>query len=114
MKNAVGDEIKMVPGDCLWCGQWVTSEREVAGATDPEDACWATEDGDFGCSDAPETCEEGCGSHARPYDLAIRLMKELPDELPNRWEDWCYAVANSDTMLGYEAWVKQEVLNERL
>lgn len=71
---ANGKEIKMLPGDCIWCGQYVEEGREDAGATNPFDPCWQTEDGDFGCNNSPETCEEGCGNHARPYDLALAIL----------------------------------------
>ncbi|MEN6550006.1 MAG: hypothetical protein ABFE07_28515 [Armatimonadia bacterium] len=68
-----GLAIRMEPGPCLWCGLWVVSGREVAGATNPYDPCWHA-DGDFGCDESPETGEDGCGDHARPYDLAVRLL----------------------------------------
>lgn len=75
LKNASGKLIKMEMGPCLWCGEWVESRRDEAGSTNPFDPCWATREGDYGCDASPETCEEGCGSHARPYDLALALLK---------------------------------------
>lgn len=74
-----GVVVAMRPGPCLWCGQWVESGREMAGATNPYDPCWQA-DGDFGCDASPETNEEGCGDHARPYDLAVRLLGLVGDE----------------------------------
>lgn len=75
---------KMTPGPCLWCGEYVTSEREEAGApaaTAGHDACWRTADGDFGCSESPETADDGVGDHARPWDAARWLIKSaaLPE-----------------------------------
>lgn len=75
LRNARGESVEMDPGDCLWCGEYVTSQRNAAGATNPLDPCWATEGGDYGCDASPETCEEGCGDHARPYDLARAILK---------------------------------------
>ena len=72
--DARGIPIPMGAGPCLWCARWVTSQRDEAGATGPYDPCWAA-DGDFGCDLSPESNEEGCGDHARPYDLALRLMR---------------------------------------
>lgn len=65
----------MVEGDCMWCGQHVRPRRVEAGATREDDPAWATSDGDYGCDSSPETCEDGCGSHARPYDLALRILR---------------------------------------
>jgi len=72
-------------GPCLWCRQHVVSGRKESGATNPLDAAWMTPlerdydvyvgGGDFGCDQSPETCEDGCGGHARPYDLAILLLQ---------------------------------------
>ena len=71
--NARGFIISMAAGPCLWCHAWVESGRDEAGATNPFDPCWNA-DGDFGCDDSPEASEEGCGDHARPYDLARLLL----------------------------------------
>ena len=73
--SASGKEIPMEEGPCIWCGEYVTSKREEAGCTNPFDPAWATEDGDYGCECSPETNEEGTGDHARPFDLAYRIMK---------------------------------------
>ena len=72
--GANGRPIPMKAGPCLWCGEWVEEGRDMAGATDPFDPCWNI-DGDFGCDKSPESCGEGCGDHARPYDLARRLLR---------------------------------------
>lgn len=72
--DARGNLVEMVPGDCLWCGQHVVVGREEAGATNPNDPAWKTEDGDFGCDHSPEAGQEGCGSHARPFDLARKIL----------------------------------------
>ena len=65
-------------GDCLFCGQYVESRREEAGAP-PEtvdyDPCWSTGDGDFGCDSSPETTADGCGDHFRPWQIP-HLMKQ--------------------------------------
>jgi len=71
--NARGKEIKMEPGYCIWCGQYVEEGRDEAGATNPQDPCWQA-NGDFGCDYAPDANDEGCGNHARPYDLARRIL----------------------------------------
>jgi len=73
--DARGLPIRLDPGPCLWCLHGVESKREEAGAQIPDDPCWATEDGDFGCYASPESNTEGCGDHARPYDLARLLMR---------------------------------------
>ena len=65
--------LRLAAGPCLWCGQVVEEGRDMAGATNPYDPCWHV-DGAFGCDDSPETDSEGVGSHARPYDLAVRLL----------------------------------------
>ena len=62
------------PGECLWCGEEVTSERDAAGCTRPDDPAWAA-DGDFGCGKSPETTDDGVGDHARPSDAA-RWLRE--------------------------------------
>jgi hypothetical protein len=72
--NARGEEVPMEPGPCIWCGQWVESGREAAGCTNPFDPAWHV-DGDYGCGDSPETNDDGTGDHARPYDLALTLLK---------------------------------------
>jgi len=74
--SADGRAVPMSEGPCLWCGEWVTSQRDVAGCTNPQDPAWATEDGDFGCNNSPETNDDGCGDHARPYDLAKFLIAQ--------------------------------------
>ena len=63
------------PGECLWCGEYVESQRDLAGATCPLDPAWATEDGDFGCDESPETTDDGVGSHARPEDARRWLLE---------------------------------------
>ena len=63
----------MEAGPCIWCQQWVESGRDIAGSTNPRDPAWHV-DGDFGCDESPETSDDGCGDHARPYDLAWRLL----------------------------------------
>lgn len=73
LTNGSGRPIPMEAGPCLWCGLFVESDRDAAGATDPYDPCWQI-DGDFGCDMSPETTDEGVGDHARPYDLAVRLL----------------------------------------
>jgi hypothetical protein len=73
LRNARGKEVSMEAGPCLWCGQWVESNRDMAGATAPLDPCWQV-DGDFGCDASPETNREGVGDHARPYDLARKPL----------------------------------------
>jgi hypothetical protein len=75
MKDARGREIKMEPGYCIWCGHYVEEGREMSGATNPLDPAWQV-DGDFGCDQSPQSNDDGVGDHMRPYDLAIRLMKE--------------------------------------
>lgn len=63
------------PGYCIFCGQFVTSCREEAGApdsTEETDPCWATEDGDFGCDLNPISDENGCGDHHLSTDPFIR------------------------------------------
>ena len=72
--GANGRVIPMKAGPCLWCGEHVESGRDEAGAQDPYDPCWHV-DGDFGCDKSPDTNGEGCGDHARPYDLALRMMR---------------------------------------
>ena len=60
------------PGPCIWCGQYVTSQRKAAGCPDhtaDRDPAWATEDGDYGCDRSPETGKDGTGDHARPFDV---------------------------------------------
>ncbi len=80
----MSDKQKWIPGPCIWCGQYVESRRDEAGApneTANTDACWAALDGDFGCDESPETTDEGCGDHARPVDAArwlLAAMKEKP------------------------------------
>jgi hypothetical protein len=73
LKDARGNVIPMTPGECLWCHQWVEVGREEAGSTNPYDPAWNNE-GDFGCDSAPESNEEGCADHARPYDLARLIL----------------------------------------
>ena len=63
----------MTSGPCLWCGEYVESGRDIAGSTNPLDPAWHN-DGDFGCDNSPQATFEGCGNHARPYDLAIILL----------------------------------------
>ena len=78
-------------GPCLWCGQWVESRREEAGApaeSEAYDACWATEDGDFGCNMSPDSSEDGCGDHARPQDPMLRAAGPLYESLK-----WAVGVA---------------------
>jgi hypothetical protein len=65
---------KIEPGPCLWCGQFVTDESEAAGAPEGSPPAWAASDGDYGCDASPETCDEGCGAHARPNDAARWLL----------------------------------------
>jgi hypothetical protein len=85
---------KHTPGPCLWCGEWVESKREEAGApkkTESWDACWATDEGDFGCDKSPESGKDGCGNHARPSDFhevvrlgiqkSVRACNAFPDLL---------------------------------
>ncbi len=76
---------RWIAGMCIWCGEWVSSQREEAGApaeTEETDPCWATDDGDFGCDKAPDTTwEEGGGDHATmqqatEWYLALRKQKE--------------------------------------
>ena len=74
LTNARGREIPMNPGPCIWCGEWVESDRDGAGCTNPFDPAWQI-NGDYGCDQSPESCNEGCGDHARPYDLALKLLK---------------------------------------
>lgn len=71
--TADGRTVRMQDGPCLWCGEYVTSDRDAAGATNPLDACWQV-DGDFGCDKSPESSDEGTGGHARPWDLAVLLL----------------------------------------
>lgn len=73
LKAADGRTIPMEPGPCLWCGEYVEEGRDMAGATRPFDPCWQ-QDGDFGCNASPEASDDGCGDHARPYDLALYLL----------------------------------------
>jgi len=82
VRDGYGDEVPMEAGPCLWCGQWVEEGREMAGATNPLDPCWHHE-GDFGCMESPETSEEGCGSHMRPFDLAVFALHLDPSQAPN-------------------------------
>jgi len=72
--SASGRVIPIQDGLCLWCNQYVYSDRVGAGCTDPFDPAWATGDGDYGCDESPVTNDEACGSHARPYDLARLLL----------------------------------------
>ena len=76
LKNARGREVKMAAGPCIFCGEWVEEGREEAGATNPFDPCWHV-GGDFGCWANPVTGEDGTGDHMRPYDLALRLLREV-------------------------------------
>lgn len=73
-----GNVVEMEPGLCLWCGEYVEEGRDLAGATRPFDPCWNA-DGDFGCNDAPDAGDDGCGDHARPYDLALRVLGYGPN-----------------------------------
>ena len=61
---------KPIPGDCLWCGKYVTDRHEESGGVTPS---WAVtgglDDGDFGCNSSPESCFHGVGCHARPSDF---------------------------------------------
>lgn len=75
--DARGEVVPMEPGPCLWCGQWVTVGREEAGSTSPYDPAWQV-DGDYGCNESPETNEDGCGDHIRPYDVARMLLQARP------------------------------------
>jgi hypothetical protein len=43
--------------------------------TRADDPAWCTEDGDYGCDKSPESGPDGCGDHARAYDLALMLVK---------------------------------------
>lgn len=61
-------------GCCLWCGEYVTDQSEEAGAPETSSPAWATQDGDYGCDQSPETCTEGCGSHALRSDAAGWLL----------------------------------------
>ena len=79
LRTADGRTVTATPGPCLWCGEWVTIGRKEAGATNPLDPFWNV-DGDFGCSESPETIfgdgdDAGTGDHARPFDLAVRLVR---------------------------------------
>ena len=74
LRDARGNVIPMTPGYCLWCGEYVEVGREEAGSTDPLDPAWQC-DGNFGCDASPETSDEGCGDHARPYDLARFFLR---------------------------------------
>ena len=73
-KHQIGkDDWNDDAGDCLFCGQYVESRRKEAGApkrTVDTDPCWATQDGDYGCDQSPESSEDGCGSHFRPSQIA--------------------------------------------
>lgn len=46
-------------GKCVYCGEDIFLDI-VEGGGVPD---WKLADGDYGCNDSPETCEEGCGSH---------------------------------------------------
>ena len=46
-------------GTCIYCHCWIYLDiREGGGVPD-----WKLEDGDYGCDNSPDTCEEGTGSH---------------------------------------------------
>jgi hypothetical protein len=74
LRNASGEVVPMTAGECLWCKRWVEVGREEAGSTNPFDAAWQ-DNGDYGCDASPESSEEGCGGHIRPYDVALFLLK---------------------------------------
>lgn len=63
------------PGQCIWCGEHVTSEREAAGATNPDDECWAAGGCDYGCDSAPESGPDGCGGHCVRGDSTWRMIR---------------------------------------
>lgn len=54
MRNAQGAE-----GRCVHCDQRIYLDIAEGGGV-PD---WRTADGDYGCSESPDTCEDGCGSH---------------------------------------------------
>lgn len=45
---------------CKYCGERIYVDVLIGGGV-PD---WSTEDGDFGCSNSPDTGEEGTGGHA--------------------------------------------------
>jgi len=46
-------------GTCRHCGEYIYLDI-VEGGGVPD---WRTADGDYGCGDSPDTCDEGTGSH---------------------------------------------------
>lgn len=46
-------------GTCTYCAQPIYLDI-IEGGGVPD---WKTKDGDYGCSDSPDTCSEGTGSH---------------------------------------------------
>lgn len=44
---------------CVYCHEPIYLDI-VEGSGGPD---WKLDDGDYGCNDSPETCEEGVGSH---------------------------------------------------
>jgi len=46
-------------GRCIQCGQDIFVDVLLGGGI----ADWSTDDGDFGCINSPDTCEDGTGGH---------------------------------------------------
>lgn len=44
---------------CVHCGQAIFLDIAEGGGV----ADWRTSDGDYGCAESPDTCEEGTGGH---------------------------------------------------
>lgn len=77
--------IDWYPDTCLWCGQYVASCRQEAGAperTQDTDPCWAVND-DFGCAASPLTNKEGTGDHVTMQELRHKwpVYAAVPDML---------------------------------
>lgn len=55
-------------GECCWCRAYVTDGRKAAGS----ESRALMIDGDFGCNESPDTCDEGVGGHALASDPFFR------------------------------------------
>ena len=54
LRNVQGAQSK-----CIHCGEFIYLDFFEGGGIGD----WSTEDGDYGCSESPDTNDDGCGSH---------------------------------------------------
>ena len=75
LRDARGREIPMSgEHECLFCREYVTEGRDMAGASRPFDPCWQV-NGDFGCDASPDSGKDGCGDHFTLWDAALLTLK---------------------------------------